>query len=359
MVFFKNVEVKQKKINDQINIEINVQEISTGEFQVGLSLDSFSGATFITGLREKNIMGDGRELEFTINTSANNTIYQFGIVEPYIFNQDIDFIYNISYNERDLSDSSSYDLKKFNNNIGIRYALTDDISHSLTLEYLLKDYTITDSAASTRIKELGGANADILLRNSFYYNNLDSFIRPSEGTSINFYNILSPATNNDNGYVKNLLTYTKYYKMDQSVFSIKTKIGNIFSLQNKDIAVDDKFALGGRWLRGFDTYGVGPRESRTSYVGGKNIIVSKFDFQRPLDKNSDNPIDLFIFTDIGTVFDNKTVPTSSKESIRASSGFGVKFYSPIGPVGFSWGFPISKEDYDIGRMFMFSIGNLN
>ena len=61
----------------------------------------------------------------------------------------------------------------------------------------------------------------------------------------------------------------------------------------------------------------------------------------------------------GTVFDNKSTPNNSKESLRSSYGFGLKFYSPIGPIGLSWAFPISSESYDIERMFLFSIGNLN
>ena len=39
------------------------------------------------------------------------------------------------------------------------------------------------------------------------------------------------------------------------------KLGNIYSLQNKELPNDDKFALGGRSLRGFNAYGVGPRNS--------------------------------------------------------------------------------------------------
>ena len=68
---------------------------------------------------------------------------------------------------------------------------------------------------------------------------------------------------------------------------------------------------------------------------------------------------LNIFNDIGTVFGNKTNPTNSAETIRASYGFGINFYSAIGPMGFSWGFPLEDESYDIKRMFYFSIGNIN
>ena len=290
----------------------------------------------------------------------SNSIYSFGIVEPYIFNKKIDFIYDLSYAFKDRSENKSYDLEEFRTDVGFRYELSSKITHSIVLEYILKDYEITGTSPSTSISKLAGSNADILIDNKINYFDLDSFIRPSNGSSFNYSNILSPSTNDDNGYMKNVISYTKYipYKK-RNIFSFKTKVGNIFSLQNKELPVDDKFSLGGRWLRGFDRYGVGPRESRSSYIGGQNMFVAKFDFDRPISGNYDNPIDLNLFTDIGTVYDNKISPTHSDESIRASYGFGLKFYSPIGPIGVSWGFPILKEDYDIQRMFSFNIGIIN
>ena len=57
--------------------------------------------------------------------------------------------------------------------------------------------------------------------------------------------------------------------------------------------------------------------------------------------------------------ENKNNVTSSDQSIRSSYGFGLNYYSPIGPIGFSWGFPLIDEDYDIKRMFVFTIGHLN
>ena len=40
-------------------------------------------------------------------------------------------------------------------------------------------------------------------------------------------------------------------------------------------------------------------------------------------------------------------------------GLGVRYYSPIGPIGFTWGFPLMDEEYDIKRMFLFSVGNID
>ena len=159
--------------------------------------------------------------------------------------------------------------------------------------------------------------------------------------------------------IKNEIVHRKFIPFYDNIFSIQTKLGNITSLENKEILNDNKFALGGSWLRGFDIYGVGPRNSYTSYQGGNNVIVTKFDFDRPINKISDNPVYLTIFSDVGKVWGNKNNPTSSTESIRSSYGYGIKWYSPIGPLGFSWAFPIQDEDYDIKRSFLFSIGNIN
>ena len=179
------------------------------------------------------------------------------------------------------------------------------------------------------------------------------------GNYLNFNNTIETPTSSNNGFVRNIIDIKRYYSNDQSILAFQTKIGNIFSLNNNDILTDDKFSLGGRLLRGFDNYGAGPRNSRTSYVGGNNIFVTKIDYSYEITKNSNFPFYLNIFNDYGLIWENKTKPTNSDNSLRSSAGFGIKYYSPIGPIGFTWGFPIMDEDYDIKRMFLFSIGNID
>ena len=117
--------------------------------------------------------------------------------------------------------------------------------------------------------------------------------------------------------------------------------------------------LGGRSLRGFDNYGAGPRNSRTSYVGGNNVVLVNLDYSYEITKQSNFPFYLNVFNDYGLLWQNKTNPSHSDENIRSSVGFSIKYYSPIGPIGFTWGFPIMDEEYDIKRMFLFSVGNLD
>ena len=110
---------------------------------------------------------------------------------------------------------------------------------------------------------------------------------------------------------------------------------------------------------GFDVFGAGPRDSRSSYIGGNNFAATKLDYSYELTKNSNFPIYINLFNDYGLIWDNKTTPTYSDNSLRSSAGFGIKYYSPIGPIAFTWGFPLMDESYDIKRMFLFSVGNID
>ena len=359
---FESIDISQKKIsNITTDIEINVVEKPTGSFQVGLSVGSLDGYSFVIGLNEKNIGGTGRNLSTRVNSSSKNTEYSLNILEPHIYNKKIDLLYGIEYNETDLLSKSSYKLDTLKSNIGLQYDLTDNVFHRISLDYVIKKYTVNDiSKVTTSIANSQGSNAEIKLNNSLTYNSLNSFIRPSNGLYTNFTNIISPVTNSDNGYIKNVILLKKYYQFDKTIYSVQSTLGNIFSLQNTSIENDNKFSLGGRWLRGFDSLGAGPRKSSSAYIGGNNIFVTKLDLSRPLlSIHSDNPIDLNLFTDVGNVFGNKDNPVFSKETIRASYGVGFKFYTPIGPIGLSWSFPLKSETYDIKRSFLFSIGDLN
>ena len=358
---FKNIEIKESFFNDEkSNIDIYLEEKPTGDFSVGASFESLDGAVFVANLNENNIGGTGRSVSLNINTSDTNTLYSFNVKEPHFINKKMHLIYGLEYINNDYSKTSSYNLNSINSKIGVQYALIDNLFHNISLAYELADYEITDSSAvSSSILSSEGTNSVIKINNLLQYNKLNSFLRPTDGYLIRLNSILSPITNSSDGYIKNIITGKKYIKLNKNIVSIQSRLGNITSLQNDTVVENNKFSLGGSWLRGFDNYGVGPRNSRTSYVGGNNLFVSKIDFSRPLYSNTDNPIDVYFFTDFGTVYGNKNKPTFSDSAVRSSFGYGIKFYSLIGPIGFSWAFPISDETYDIKRMFLFSVGNLN
>ena len=132
--YFSNIEVKRNSIKDNLeNIDINVDETQTGTFNVGLSVGTLDGITFVSGLKEKNINGSGRSLEFLVNTSDSNTAYTIKTKERQFLEYDFDAEYGISYVQDDFTKSSSYKLNTLQVSSGIAYDITDNIAHKFTV----------------------------------------------------------------------------------------------------------------------------------------------------------------------------------------------------------------------------------
>ena len=358
---FESVNIKEEFIDENSsNINIKVEEKQTGTFNAGVSVGTLDGFAIVTGLRERNFWGTGRSLDVLINTSEDKNQFKLITEDRLSFENDANINYSINYKQEDFAKASSYKLDTFSSGVGIGYKLNSNLIHKIDLEYVLKDYKITDlSSVSNSISSSSGTNISYLLKNNLSYSSLNPGFITKKGNFINFNNAIETPTSSSNGFIRNILTLKKFYSLNNNIFSVQSKLGNIISLNNNDILTDDKFALGGRWLRGFDNYGAGPRNSRNSYIGGNNIAVTKFDFSYELTNNSNFPLYLNLFNDYGLIWENKTKPTNNDNSLRSSAGFGIKYYSPIGPIGFTWGFPIMDEDYDIKRMFLFSVGNID
>ncbi len=358
---FKSVQVLENEIeNNLVDIDITVEEKQTGTVNAGLSIGTLDGLGVVAGLSERNFYGTGRSLNALVNTTDDKTSLVFETTDRLSYENSMDLTYKANFKQQDFSFASSYKLDTFSTGVGISYILNPKLRHNVEIDYVIKDYKVTDkSTVATSIRNSSGESVSFLLSNQLSYNTLNSNIIPKNGRLLSLKNFIESPTSSSNGILKNVVTFKSYTQIEKNIFSLQTRAGNIISLSNNDILTDDKFSLGGRWLRGFDSFGAGPRESRTSYVGGNNLIATKLDYSREVLGNADFPIYLNIFNDYGLIWENKTKPSNSDNSLRSSAGFGIKYYSPIGPIGFTWGFPLIEKDYDIKRMFLFSVGNID
>ena len=311
--FFGDIEVEQITLNKNYqDLNILVEERQTGSFNVGLSVGTLDGASFVSGLKERNINGTGRSLEFLINTNESNRAFTLSTTEKFILNPKVNHKYSAIYRENNYAKAKSYKLNTFSLDTSFKYILSEDIYHTIGLGYSIKDYIITNnSTVSKNVENSSGENINFNFNNEITLNSLNSFIRPTKGIYISFENFLETPSSSSNGFIKNIITAKKFIENNDNIYSAQTRIGNVYALNNNEILSDNKFSLGGRWLRGFDNFGAGPRNSRTAYVGGNNLVVTKFDFSRPITSNQQNPIYFNLFNDSGLVWGNKNAVSSS------------------------------------------------
>lgn len=352
--FFSKADIKTYEDDDNIRLNVDVKEKSTGDFNIGATYDSFEGVSLLSGLKERNIFGDGRFVSLSFNTSSDNAGINFEVVEPYIYNKKINLLYNINAYTNDYSKQSGYKSETQTIGLGSRYKFTNQISHYVKFDYLLEEYKSITSSASDSIKKMEGDNIKFVLSNSLTFSELDTKFRPSEGYRINWYNKYAL-----DHFIHNKISYDVYFNFNKKVLSFRNEVGNVASLTSDDVPDSDKFSLGGRKLRGFDIKGVGPRNSSSGYIGGNNIILSQIDYSVPLSEGSNNLLDLVTFIDFGQIYENKSEPINREETLRVSVGSGFNLNTPIGPLSITYAIPIQSESYDKEKRFVFSIGWVN
>ena len=144
-------------------------------------LGTLDGFAIVTGLRENNFYGTGRSLDFLVNTSDDKNQFKL-TTDRLSYENDANISYSINYKQEDFSNASSYKLDSLSSGFGINYKLNKNLYHNIDLEYVLKDYSITNSASvSNSILNSSGANMSYLIKNNFRFSTLNrGFISKKE-----------------------------------------------------------------------------------------------------------------------------------------------------------------------------------
>ena len=123
-------------------------------------------------------------------------------------------------------------------------------------------------------------------------------------------------------------------------------------------------------VRGYESSSLGPKEPNGydddyDYMGGSMKAVANAELLFPLPGIKDQrSVRLSLFADAGSVWDNdqhgKNDGTSYKstftEELRYSAGAAFTWLSPMGPLKFSYAYPLNKKDGDEEQRFQFQLG---
>jgi outer membrane protein insertion porin family len=120
---------------------------------------------------------------------------------------------------------------------------------------------------------------------------------------------------------------------------------------NSELVPDDQlFYLGGiQSVRGFDE-NLLRFDSEGKPVGGKTVAVGSLEARIDLGMN----LELTTFFDIGSV-QNSLVEEGS-DRFRPSAGLGLRYITPIGPIGLLYGHKLDREPGESSGRIYFSIG---
>jgi outer membrane protein insertion porin family len=145
--------------------------------------------------------------------------------------------------------------------------------------------------------------------------------------------------------------------------------GGALETLNGDSHYSDRFFLSSRQLRGFDTFGVGPRDLASpneDALGGNYFAVARFEAAFPLGLPEEYGISGGVFYDIGSVWGlddtaggpaSAATPTTVDDDLywRSAVGFSIFWDTALGPLRFNFSRALQKQPYDETRDFDFTV----
>jgi len=122
-----------------------------------------------------------------------------------------------------------------------------------------------------------------------------------------------------------------------------------------EVPLYERFFLGGPYsVRGFKARSISPVDRKTGDdIGGNKYLIANAEYQIPLAPEAG--FKGVFFVDAGNTWDQGKWPFKS-QGLWVGYGIGVRWYSPMGPMRFEYGWNLDRPPGDPAGVFEFTIG---
>lgn len=359
--YFENVDVKRAETDqpDRVDLDVKVKEQSTGEFNIGAGYSTYDGILATTNVTERNFLGKGQQVSVDVAVSQRQQNFNLGFTEPYFMGQELAAGADVFNTKTDLQDESSYDTSVMGGDVRLGFPLSEFSRNDVKLGYKETKIDNVGSQASQFVRNQAGSRDSAFLSNTWSYDDRDSTINPTRGTRFSVGGDYS-GFGTDTDYVRvNLAASYNYQVWEDWVLSLGGRAG-VVEATSGVLPLYEHFHGGGQNLRGFEYGGIDPRDAATGdALGGKYMVGHNLELGFPLGGTLDEMgVRGLVFLDGGMVtqFDQSNSNVQDSKLYRISTGTGINWRSPIGPLRLDFGFPLVKADEDRTQIFSFSVG---
>jgi outer membrane protein insertion porin family len=367
--FFSKVDIKNVPSDspDKTNIDVTVEEQSTGEISFGLGFSTSEGPLGNIGISEHNLLGAGKDLRLDFQLSGVHSQLNLSYTDPYFLDlplsAGIDLFRVVTETGGGFFSSSgkgSFSEDDLGGGLRAGYDISEYLRQTWRYTFTRSNLNNISNDAAEAIKDQEGVTYSSVIGQELVYDRRNSRADPSEGYYIRLRNDVA-GLGGDTFYVRSRLGAGYYYPIsERTTLGLVGDIGYIQGL-GQGVRVNDAFFIGSSNFRGFAPSGIGPRDNKShDALGGNKYAVGTVEYSFPLPLPDEYPVRGRVFTDFGTLFDTSATKSedgiSDSKALRLSAGVGVTWKSPFGPLAVDLGYPILKQSYDKTQIFRFSVG---
>ena len=352
--FFRSVKEKTIQIDASNKIiNIYVEEKPTGEIAAGAGYGT-EGSTIFLSVSENNYLGKGVDLDANVQLTEESIKGIFRTTNPNYKNSDKSLSISFEADEIDRLTNFGYKSNKTGFSVGTKFEYRDDLFLGLGSSSYYEKIE-TDSTASARQKSQEGDYWDTFLNIDLNYDKRNQRFKATDGFLSNYFvkmPIISTNYSMVTGYDYKL--FSELY--ENNISTVGFSITAASSLNNKDVKLSERLYIPSRKLRGFVRGKVGPKDG-DDFVGGNYVSTVNISSTLPHILSNLQTVDFSIFFDAANVWGvdyDSSLDDSNK--IRSAFGLGVDWFTPIGPLNFSFAQDLSKHSNDKTETFRFNLG---
>ncbi|MFK7937853.1 MAG: outer membrane protein assembly factor BamA [Roseovarius sp.] len=368
--YFSNssVDAREGSRPDQVVVDVDVEETTTGTLSFGVSYSTNSGIGATAGFSERNFLGRGQILSANVTASANNAQYSLSFAEPAFLGRDVEFSFVSALTETAGDTNDVYDSITGVFRPGLTFPVSENgrlaLFYSATYGEMDNYFgAFRDDPTTTPAIEPSGILANEAAQGGLFSSGIGynytfdtrrTGLDPNRGVLLSFGQEFA-GLGGDQEFVKTTGRIIGQTKVLSEEVTLRATLegGALNFFGGQESRAIDRFR--DQIIRGFEPNGIGPTEG-TEHLGGDFYAALKFEAEFPLGLPEEYGISGGAFYDIGAIWG---VDSSNAVGPVASTGFkdrhvvGVSVFweSPFGPLRMNFSQALKKEPGDIEQVF--------
>lgn len=349
--FFETADIIPKpRADDQVvDLEVKVKERPTGMISVGGGYSSVDHLIGTVDLTQGNLFGKGQLAKIKAELGGKSSYYELSFRDPWFQDKPIALSTGIYRTTRDYT---LYSKRAFGFYVGFGKDLSEYWKGDISYNFERATIDNIKAGASAIVFDQQGTKSTSSITPSIVRDSRDNLLDPSKG-SRNALSFTFAGLGGSNAFIKASADSAWYFPVRDSAIMIRGRIGYADGIFSKALPLYERFYVGGiATLRGIEFGKAGPKDPSTGEaIGGTTELLFNNEYIFPI--LTDIKLKGVVFFDAG----NSYQEFNEFGKLRYTSGFGVRWMSPIGPIRIEWGYNIKKKPGESSSKVEFAFGS--
>lgn len=350
--FFENINFSPKPRPEEklVDLDVSVKEKPTGFLSVGGGYSSIDKFVAMVDITQGNLFGKGQYIKLRGELGGRSSFYELSFRDPWFMDKPISFGTSIYRTTREYG---NFERRAAGFDVSFGKNFWEYWNASVTYNFEKVTIFNVRSDASTIVKDQEGTNTTSSISFAVARDTRDNYLDPSRG-SRNALHFTFAGLGGSNAFIKELLDSSWYFPVfEVTTVHLRGRVGHATGIFDKKLPLYERYYVGGIYtVRGLGYGDGGPKDNNGEPIGGEKQIILNAEYIFPI--VSEYKFKGLVFLDAGRAY--ATGETLGSD-LRYTSGAGIRWISPIGPIRIEWGYNLDKKPGEAASRVEFTFGS--